>query len=78
MNLDKSRASFSRNMWDEVKDMIHSRMEAKTVIDHSRYLGLLVVLGRSKKEVFSFDGSFYIQSMNSIQSINDRVGLSRF
>ncbi|XP_050900100.1 uncharacterized mitochondrial protein AtMg00310-like [Lathyrus oleraceus] len=41
-------------MRDEVKDMICSWMGEKTVIDHSRYLGLPVVLGRSKKEVFSF------------------------
>lgn len=54
VNLDKSEASFSRNVHDEVKDMIRNRMEVKTVMSHSRYLGLPVVFGRSKKEIFSF------------------------
>lgn len=47
--MEKSEATFSQNVFDEVKDM----MGIKTVISHSRYLGLFVVLGRSKKEVFS-------------------------
>lgn len=53
VNLDKSQASLSRNVHDEVKQMIHNRMGVKTVASHSRYLELSVVLGRSKKEVFS-------------------------
>lgn len=33
--------------------MIRIRMRVKTVSHHSKYLGLLVVFGRSKKEIFS-------------------------
>lgn len=53
VNLDKSGASFSLNVRDEVKNTIYNRMRVKTVLSHSRYLGLQVVLGRLKKEVFS-------------------------
>ncbi|XP_058783591.1 uncharacterized protein LOC131658300 [Vicia villosa] len=53
VNLEKSEASFSRNVRDEVKQIIYDRMGVKTVVSQSRYLGLPVVLGRSKKEVFS-------------------------
>lgn len=52
MNLDKWGTSFSRNVRDEVKEMICNRMGVKTVIAHSRYMGLLVIFGRSKKEGF--------------------------
>ncbi|XP_058742535.1 uncharacterized protein LOC131615035 [Vicia villosa] len=48
VNLDKSEASFSRNVRDEFKQMIHNRMGVKIMLSQSRYLGLLVV-----KEVFS-------------------------
>ncbi|GAU33808.1 hypothetical protein TSUD_221460 [Trifolium subterraneum] len=54
VNLDKSEASFSRNVLDEEKEMICNKMNVKTVLSHTRYLGLPVVFGRSKKEIFSF------------------------
>lgn len=50
VNLEKSEASLSRNVLDEVKDMIRNRMNVKTVLSHSKYLGLPVVFGRSKKD----------------------------
>ncbi|XP_058733863.1 uncharacterized protein LOC131605533 [Vicia villosa] len=53
VNLDKSEASFSQNVCEEDKVLIRSRMGVKTVTSHSKYLGLPVVLGRSKKEVFT-------------------------
>jgi hypothetical protein len=53
VNLDKSEVSFSRNMLNEEKEMICNKMGVKTVDTHSRYLGLPVVFGRSKKVVFS-------------------------
>lgn len=53
VKLDKSKASFSQNICDEDKHMIHRSMGVKTILSHSRYLGLTVGLGRSKKEVFS-------------------------
>ena len=54
VNLDKSEASFSRNVRDEEKEMICNQMNVKTMMSHTRYLGLPVVFGRSKKEIFSF------------------------
>ncbi|XP_058776904.1 uncharacterized protein LOC131651249 [Vicia villosa] len=53
VNLDKSEASFSQNVLDDVKERIHNRMQVKTVMRHSKYLGLPIILGRSKKEIFS-------------------------
>lgn len=34
--------------------MIYNRMGVKTVISHSRYLDLPIVIGRSNEEVFLF------------------------
>lgn len=53
MNLDKSEASFSRNVRDEEKEMICNWMGVKTVTNHAKYLGLPVVFGRSKNEIFA-------------------------
>jgi hypothetical protein len=54
VNLDKSEVSFSRNVPKIEKDMICHQIAIKTVASHSRYLGLPVIFGRSKKDVFSF------------------------
>lgn len=40
-------------MDEQVKNVILLRMGVKTVFSHSKYLGLPVVFGRSKKEVFA-------------------------
>ncbi|XP_058753366.1 uncharacterized protein LOC131626560 [Vicia villosa] len=53
VNLDKSEASFSRNVVDRDKDTIRNRRSVKTVEAHSRYLKLLALFGRSKKANFS-------------------------
>jgi hypothetical protein len=53
VNLDKSEVSFSQNVLDVDKIMIRNRMDVKTVDTHSKYLGLPVVFGRSKKVIFS-------------------------
>ncbi|XP_058756923.1 uncharacterized protein LOC131630149 [Vicia villosa] len=53
VNLDKSEVSFSQNVREEDKGMIRSMMGVKTVANHSRYLGLPMIFGRSKKEIFS-------------------------
>ncbi|XP_058746012.1 uncharacterized protein LOC131618873 [Vicia villosa] len=53
VNLDKSEVSFSQNVCEEDKDMIRARMGVKAVTNHKRYLGLPVIFGRSKKEIFS-------------------------
>ncbi|XP_058749287.1 uncharacterized protein LOC131622279 [Vicia villosa] len=52
VNLEKSEASYSRNVREEVKLLIQNRMRVKTVARHSKYLGLPVIFGRSKKEIF--------------------------
>ncbi|GAU21787.1 hypothetical protein TSUD_329120, partial [Trifolium subterraneum] len=54
VNLDKSEASFSRNVRNEDKDMICNMMGAKAVEAQSRYLGFPIPFGKSKKAVFSF------------------------
>ncbi|XP_058727572.1 uncharacterized protein LOC131599118 [Vicia villosa] len=53
VNLEKSEASFSSNVLEIVIEMIYNRMGVKTLQSHSKYLGLPVLFGRSKKEVFS-------------------------
>lgn len=53
VNLDKSEASFSRNVRLEVKNMICNMMGAKAVEAQSRYLGFPFPFGRSKKVIFS-------------------------
>jgi len=54
VNMEKSEASFSRNVLEADKNTICNMMGAKTVATHNRYLGLPVVFGRSKKVIFSF------------------------
>jgi hypothetical protein len=52
VNLDKSEVSFSHNVQNEDKDMIR-RMGVKIVDTHSKYMGLPVMFGRSKKIIYS-------------------------
>lgn len=40
------------NVGEDSKEMIRNRLDFKMVIRHSKYLGLLMDFGRSKKEVF--------------------------
>jgi hypothetical protein len=54
VSLDKSEVSFSRNVLNIEKEMICNKIEVKVVTFHTRYIGLPVMFGRSKKEVFSF------------------------
>ncbi|XP_058762699.1 uncharacterized protein LOC131636069 [Vicia villosa] len=54
VNMEKSEVSFSRNDPDHCKDLICNRMRVKTVENHSKYLGLPVMFGRSRKDVISF------------------------
>lgn len=51
--VDKSEASYSRNVLTNDKEMICNMMVVKTIESHSRYLGLHVVFGRSSKTIFS-------------------------
>lgn len=52
VSLEKTEASFSRNVPECIIEMIHNIMGVKTIQSHSKYLGLPVLLGRSKKEVW--------------------------
>jgi hypothetical protein len=52
VSLEKSEVC--RNMPENEKIMICNKIGVKVVTFHSKYLGLPVVFGRSKKEVFSF------------------------
>jgi len=54
VNLEKTEASFSRNVPNEDKHMIYNMMGVKVVEAQSRYLGFPIPFGRSKKVVFSF------------------------
>lgn len=46
VSMEKSEASFSRNVLDEAKEMICQRMGVKIVESHARYLGFPIVFGR--------------------------------
>jgi hypothetical protein len=54
VSLDKSEVPYSRNVPNQDKEMICQQIDIKTGTSHSRYLGLPMVFGRSKKYVFSF------------------------
>ena len=54
INLDKSEISFSRNVPDDRKILFQGWMQIKAVECHSKYLGLLAFVGRSKKQIFNF------------------------
>jgi len=54
VSYDKSEVSFSLNVPDLEKNIIYNKIEIKAVTSHSRYLGLPVIFGRSKKEMFAF------------------------
>jgi hypothetical protein len=54
VSLEKSEVSYSRNMPENAKLMICNKIGVKVVTSHAKYLGLPVLFGRSKKEIFSF------------------------
>ncbi|XP_058757456.1 uncharacterized protein LOC131630719 [Vicia villosa] len=53
VNFDKSEVSFSKNVGENTQAIIRNHLNVNTVSNHSKYLGLPVILGRSKKVVFS-------------------------
>ncbi|XP_058784057.1 uncharacterized protein LOC131658822 [Vicia villosa] len=53
VNVEKSEVSFSGNVSAASKEAIRSFLGFKSVNSHTKYLGLPVVFGRSKKDVFS-------------------------
>lgn len=52
MNLDKSEVSFNRNIKEDDKVAIQARMNINSVEGLGKYLGMPVVLGRSKRDIF--------------------------
>ncbi|XP_058782992.1 uncharacterized protein LOC131657636 [Vicia villosa] len=53
VNFEKSEVSFSRNMGEEIRDTVRNCLGISIVSNHSKYLGLPIMFGRSKKEVFA-------------------------
>ena len=52
VNVDKSEVSYSRNVSENMRNMLQQRLGFKAVENHDRYLGLPTFIGRSKKNVF--------------------------
>lgn len=49
INFKKSKLSFSHNVPDQMKNLLNQEMGVQTVKQHSKYLGLPTIIGRSKK-----------------------------
>lgn len=54
VNLDKSSVLFSKNITSESKEGIWAVLQGIKVQEKAKYLGLPLVIGRSKKEVFHY------------------------
>ena len=52
INTDKSSIFFSLNTSQELKDEIINILGSMQDLNHEKYLGLLSIIGRSKKLVF--------------------------
>ncbi|XP_058774622.1 uncharacterized protein LOC131648906 [Vicia villosa] len=53
VNFNKSEVSFSKNVGDVTRANIRNGLSVSSVPNHSKYLGLQVIFGRSNKVVFS-------------------------
>lgn len=53
VNVEKPEVSFSGKICEISKEFIRRKLGFKSVSSHTKYLGLPVVFGRSKKDVFS-------------------------
>ena len=54
INFDKSEMSFSRAISEDRQSYLCQVMGIKGVDNHVKYLGLLTLIGKSKKYIFSF------------------------
>lgn len=54
INLEKSSVFFSKNTTDEKKGQIYSKLLNIKVVTQRKYLRLLMVITRSKEQVFGF------------------------
>lgn len=52
INLEKSEVSFSRNVGTNMHNMLQSKLTFTAVVEHEKYLGLPMYIGKSKKPVF--------------------------
>ncbi|KAL9674422.1 hypothetical protein QQ045_030694 [Rhodiola kirilowii] len=52
VNFTKSEVVFSKNITDDVKEELAGLMQVATVQSHSKYLGLSMIFGHRKREVF--------------------------
>lgn len=54
VNLDKSSIFFSKNTSQEMRDLIRAELQGVQEQRRAKYLGLPLMIGRAKKEVFSY------------------------
>jgi len=54
INLNKPEISFSQNVSTFRSNELEMLLKLKVVGDHKKYLGILVLVGKSKKQVFQF------------------------
>ena len=54
INLQKSSISFSNNTFEKQKEEICHLLQVSRTMDHGTYLGLPLLIGKNKKDVFSF------------------------
>nr|XP_027122320.1 uncharacterized protein LOC113739290 [Coffea arabica] len=54
INLDKSTVFFSKNMSLEQKEAVCSSLGGMTEMKHGKYLGLPMVISRTKEQIFGF------------------------
>ncbi|GER30020.1 RNA-directed DNA polymerase (reversetranscriptase)-related family protein [Striga asiatica] len=69
VNLHKSSIFFSRNTPNSVKADIVSILNGISIVHSTRYLGLPLGLGRSKRDIFSFVTNKVIQRLSSWKNI---------
>lgn len=65
MNLEKSSIFFSKNSPQQVKEQVYREMERVAVQTKAKYLGLPLVIGRSKAQVFRYIEEAAIKRINS-------------
>lgn len=65
INMEKFAIFFSKNTNEDCKKAICEILNGVTVQEHSKYLGLPLVLGRSKKSVFDFIRERVVKKMKN-------------
>ena len=65
INMDKSSVIFSKNMDQEKQREIYKRLGNIQVLKQRKYLGLPIVITRTKEHVFGFIKENYQKTVNS-------------